>query len=168
MAWDEQAEARADKNVVIFWWRKGRPDVLNAAAKAGYDLVMAPVDYTYFDYPQALGEPGAPWEGNDNGPTSLSKVLSWEPVPDSFTPAEAAHVLGVEAAMWTEFIASERYLEFMAFPRVLGFAEVAWSPKGKRDEAEFNARLAPHLKALRARGINARSDQSDAFEFMTN
>ena len=46
MAWDEQAEAGADKSVVIMWWRKGRPDVLTAAAKSGYDLIMAPVDYT--------------------------------------------------------------------------------------------------------------------------
>jgi hexosaminidase len=167
MAWDEQAEAGADKSVVIMWWRKGRPDVLSAAAKSGYDLIMAPVDYTYFDYPQALGEPGAPWEGNDNGPTSIAKILSWEPVPDSFSPAEARHVLGVEAAVWTEFIASERYLEFMTFPRLLAFSEIAWSPKAKRDEAEFNIRLGPHLEGLRARGINARREQGDAFEFMT-
>ena len=108
---------------------------------------MAPVDYTYFDYTQASGEPGAPWEGNDNGPTSIGKILSWEPVPDSFSPAEARHVLGVEAAVWTEFIASERYLEFMTFPRVLAFSEIAWSPKAKRDEAEFNIRLARTSKA---------------------
>jgi hexosaminidase len=150
------------------WWRKGRPDVLSAAARSGYDLVMAPVDYAYFDYPQALGEPGAPWEGNDNGPTSISKILSWEPVPDTFTPTETRHVLGVEAAVWTEFISSERYLEFMTFPRLLAFSEVAWIPKGKRDEAEFNARLDSHIEALRSRGIHVRRDQGDAYEFMTN
>jgi hexosaminidase len=168
MAWDEQAEAGADKNVVILWWRKGRPDVLNAAAKAGYDLVLSPVDQVYFDYTQGPGEPGAPWEGNDNGPTSISKILKWEPIPDNFTPAESAHVLGIEAAVWTEFIRSERYLEFMTFPRLLAFAEVAWRPRGARDEQEFNARLEPHIDALRIRGINARRESGDAFQFMTN
>lgn len=168
MAWDEQAEAGADKNVVIFWWRKGRPDVLKAAAQAGYDLVLSPVDQVYFDYPQGPGEPGAPWEGNDNGPTSISKILAWEPVPADFTSVEAAKVLGVEAAVWTEFIRSERYLEFMIFPRLLAFAEVAWRPRGPRDEQEFTGRLQPYLDALRARGINARRESGDAFEFMTN
>jgi hexosaminidase len=168
MAWDEQAEAGADRKVVIMWWRKGRPDVLSAAAKSGYDLIMAPVDYTYFDYTQARGEPGAPWEGNDNGPTSIAKVLNWEPVPSSFSPAEESRVMGVEAALWTEFISTERYLEFMAFPRVLALSEVAWSPKQKRDEAEFNLRLAPHLTALRERGINARRDEGDGYEYITN
>ena len=40
------------------WWRKGRPDVLSAAAKSGYDLIMAPVDYTYFDYHPGAGRAG--------------------------------------------------------------------------------------------------------------
>ena len=168
MAWDEQAEAGASDDVVIQWWRKGRPDVLTAAAQRGSDLVMSPVDKVYFDYHQGPGEPGAPWEGNDGGPTSIAKILSWEAVPASFTPTQAAKVLGVEAAIWTEFIASERYLEFMTFPRLLAFAEVAWRPKGPRDEAEFNARLAPHVEALRAQGLDARRDEGDAYEFITN
>jgi hexosaminidase len=76
--------------------------------------------------------------------------------------------MGVEAALWTEFISTPRYLEFMAFPRLLAFSEVAWRPKSKRDEAEFHVRLAPHIEALRARGIHARRDEGDGYEFITN
>jgi hypothetical protein len=47
-------------------------------------------------------------------------------------------------------------------------SEVAWSAKQKRDEAEFNLRLAPHLTALRERGINARRDEGDGYEYITN
>jgi hexosaminidase len=142
--------------------------VLNAAAKAGYELIMSPVDQVYFDYTQARGEPGAPWEGNDNGPTSIAKILAWEPVPDSFTSDEAARVLGVEAAVWTEFIRTERYLEFMTFPRLLAFAEVAWRPRGPRDETEFTARLEPHIEVLRAKGINVRRGKGDGYEYIVN
>lgn len=168
MAWDEQAEAGASSDVAIEWWRKDRPDVLASAAGRGSDLVMSPVDKAYFDYHQGPGEPGAPWEGNDGGPTSIAKILSWEPVPDSFTPAQSAHVLGIEAAVWTEFIQSERYLQFMTFPRLLALAEVAWRPKGPRDDWEFEQRLQPHIEALRARGINARRSEWDAYEYITN
>jgi hexosaminidase len=168
MAWDEQAEAGAPKSVIVQWWRKDRPDVLNAAAKAGYDMVMSPANQTYFDYHQAPGEPGAPWEGNDGGPISIGKLLAWEPVPDSFTADEAARVLGIEAAVWTEFIRTERYLEFMTFPRLLAFAEIAWRPRGPRDEKEFNARLEPHVEALRAKGINARRNEGDGYEFIVH
>jgi len=168
MAWDEQVDAQAPKSVVIQWWRKGKPEVLTAAANAGYELVMSPADRTYFDYHQGQGEPGAPWEGNDGGPISIGKILAWEPVPSSFTPEQESHVLGIEAAVWTEFIETDRYLQFMTFPRLLAFSEVAWRPKGARDEKEFTARLEPHIEALREKGINARRGEWDAYEFIRN
>lgn len=168
MAWDEQVDADAPRSVVIQWWRKGKPEVLTAAAGKGYDMVISPANQLYFDYHQGPGEPGAPWEGNDGGPQSIGKMLAWEPVPDSFTAEQSARVLGIEAAVWTEFIASERYLEFMTFPRLLALAEIAWRPKGPRDEKEFSARLEPHIEALRAKGINARRGEWDAYEFITN
>jgi len=168
VAWDEQVEAHAPKSVIIQWWRRDRPDVLKAAVDAGHDVVISPADHLYFDYHQGPGEPGAPWEGNKGGPQSIAKMLAWEPVPDGFTAQDEAHVLGIEACVWTEFIESERYLEFMTYPRLLALAEIAWRPKGPRDEAEFNARLEPHIEALRAKGINARRGEWDAYEFITN
>ena len=168
MAWDEQVDANAPKSVVIQWWRRDKPEVRDAAARNGYDVVMSPADQLYFDYPQGPGEPGAPWEGNKGGPQSVAKMLAWEPVPDGYTPEQSAHVLGVEAALWTEFIATERYLQFMTFPRLLALAEIGWRARGPRDEAEFSKRLEPHVEALRAKGINARRGEGDAYEFITN
>lgn len=168
MAWDEQVDAHAPKSVVIQWWRRDRPDVLTAAANEGHDLVISPADELYFDYHQGPGEPGAPWEGNKGGPQSIEKMLAWEPVPESFTPEQSAHVMGIEGCVWTEFIATERYLQFMTFPRLLALAEIAWRPKGPRDDKEFEERLAPHIEALRAKGINARRGEWDAYEFITN
>jgi len=168
MAWDEQVEAHAPKSVVIQWWRRDRPDVLKTAAQRGHNLVVSPADQLYFDYHQGEGEPGAPWEGNKGGPQSIGKMLAWEPVPEGFTPEESARVIGIEACVWTEFIATERYLQFMTFPRMLALAEIAWRPKGPRDEPEFSKRLEPHIEALRARGINARRGEGDAYEFITN
>jgi len=168
MAWDEQVDAHAPRSVIIQWWRRARPDVLTTAANEGHDLVISPVDELYFDYHQGPGEPGAPWEGNNGGPQSIEKMLAWEPVPDSFTPGQSAQVLGIEACVWSEFIATERYLQFMTFPRLLALAEVAWRPKGPRDGEEFEQRLGPHIEALRAKGINARRGESDAYEFITH
>lgn len=168
MAWDEQVEAQAPKSVVIQWWRRDRPDVLTTAANEGHELVISPADELYFDYHQGEGEPGAPWEGNKGGPQSIGKMLAWEPVPDSFRPEQLSQVLGIEACIWTEFIATERYLEFMTYPRLLALAEIAWRPKGARDEKDFSDRLAPHIEALRAKGINARRGEADAYEFITN
>jgi hexosaminidase len=168
MAWDEQVEAHAPESVVIQWWRRDRPDILKTAAQRGHELVISPADQLYFDYHQGEGEPGAPWEGNKGGPQSISKMLAWEPVPEGFTPEESARVIGIEACVWTEFIETERYLQFMTFPRMLALAEIAWRPKGPRDEPEFSKRLEPHIEVLRAKGINARRGEWDAYEFITN
>jgi hexosaminidase len=168
MAWDEQVDAHAPKSVIIQWWRRDKPEVLTEAANEGHDLVISPADELYFDYHQGEGEPGAPWEGNKGGPQSIEKMLAWEPVPDGFTPEQSARVLGIEACIWTEFIATERYLQFMTFPRLLALAEVAWRPKGPRDDKEFEQRLQPHIEALRAKGIDARRGEWDAYEFITH
>jgi hexosaminidase len=41
----------------------------------------------------------------------------------------------------------------MAFPRLIGIAELAWSPKGQSWE-EYRQRLAAHGKHMEAMGIN--------------
>jgi hexosaminidase len=135
---------------------------------SGYELVISPADQLYFDDPQGPGEPGAPWEGNKGGQQSLAKMLAWEPVPDGFAPEESARVLAIEACVWTELISTERYLQFTTFPRLLALAEIAWRPKGRRDEAEFSKRLEPHIEALRAEGIKACRGEWVAYEFITN
>ena len=168
MAWDETAEAGVAQEVLIQWWRKDRPQVLDAAIRSGHDVVLSPVDELYLDYPQALGEPGAPWEGNDNGPTSTAKILSWEPVPQPYTRDEIRHIRGVEAALWTEFIRSERYMQFMLYPRLFAVADVAWRPAAPEKIPDFQSRVQAYLERLRVEGTHARRSAADAVEYMTH
>lgn len=168
MAWDEAKSAGLGRGAIIEWWRKSHPEARDEAVRAGYDVVLSPVDELYLDYPQALGEPGAPWEGNDNGPTSVEKIIAWEPIPAGYSAADAAHIKGVEASLWTEFVKSEPYLQFMLFPRLLAVSEVAWSPAGPRDPKAFETRLQPHIARLRAEGVNARRGFEDAVQYMTH
>ena len=75
---DEAFSAGVPATVTIQWWRKNRPEVRDAAVRDGHTLILSPVDQVYFDYPQGPGEAGAPWEGNDNGPISIAKILRWQ------------------------------------------------------------------------------------------
>jgi hexosaminidase len=162
MAWDETAEAGVGPEVTIQWWRKAWPEVHDRALANGVELVLSPVDQIYLDYAPGPGELGSPWEGNDNGPTSIGNILSWEPVPANVPEARLRQIAGIEAALWTQFIHTESFLQFMLYPRLLAVAEVAWRPRGPRDTAEFQRRLAPHVERLRAEGINARRHAGDA------
>ena len=65
--------------------------------------------------------------------------------------SDEADILGIEAPIWTETIATIAEVEFMAFPRIAAIAEIAWSPAGTRDHEEFFVRVAwlgAHLDAL--------------------
>ena len=86
--------------------------------------------------------------------TTLEEAYAWEPT--AIVPGLAeSDILGVEAPVWTETIATAAELEFMVFPRITAIAEIAWSPApadgAARDEASFRTRLAAlgtHLDAL--------------------
>ena len=56
-------------------------------------------------------------------------------------------------ALWTEWIANRDDLQFMMFPRLLGFAEIGWSPQSARRWPDYRVRLAQQGPRLDARGI---------------
>jgi hexosaminidase len=168
MGWDEVISAGLNADVIVQWWRLDKPEVMRKALDQGQSVVLSPADRMYLDYPQGLGEPGAPWEGNTGGPISLEKIAAWEPMPKDLTPAQQARILGVEAALWTEFVSTEEYFEFMLYPRLGAVAEVAWRKQANSTPAAFAERMAPHVARWRALGRNARGESGDAFKFMTN
>jgi hexosaminidase len=45
-------------------------------------------------------------------------------------------------------------VEFMAFPRLLGIAEIGWSPQGERKWEDYRQRLAVYGQRLSRMGIN--------------
>jgi len=124
-----------------------------AAARAGHDVVMAPQKPTYFDHYQAKNDREPIAIGGHN---SLPDVYAYEPVPRALKAAEAAHVLGAQAQLWTEFMPDPRHVEYMTWPRLCAMAEVLWSPTETRNYDGFKARLRMHLERLRALDVNFR------------
>jgi hexosaminidase len=62
-------------------------------------------------------------------------------------------VLGVEAELWTETIVTVDDIDYMLFPRVLGCAEIGWTPRERRQWEDYSLRLANHGQRLAAMGI---------------
>ena len=123
----------------------------------GGQLVMAPADVAYLDMKYDESSPlGLVWA---NGPTSVKESYLWDPadilpgVGDSAIPGDSA-ILGVEAPIWTETIATLDDLEFMAFPRIAAIAEIAWSPRRTKNFEEFAGRLAALGARLDILGVN--------------
>jgi hexosaminidase len=156
VAWDEACDFGVNNNTIIQWWRCLHPKVLNSAAKKGYQIIISPANYAYLDYPQALKEGGAHWEGLSNGPNSLELIYKWKPIPADFNQDMKDKIIGIEAAVWTEFISSQKRLEYMVYPRLSAIAEKAWTHEVNMDWKAFQKRLSIQYLRYKIAGFNYR------------
>lgn len=137
LGWDEILEGGLAPEATVMSWRGEKGGI--AAAKSGHDVVMSPSDPLYFNRYQD-GPEGQPQAGPYSINT-LKRVYNYRPVPDALTTQQAAHVLGSQFAVWTEFISSVEHLEYMLLPRMAGFSEAVWSNPDRKDFKDFKTRL---------------------------
>ena len=151
VGWDEILEGGLAPRATVMSWR-GEDGGIKAAV-AGHDVVMAPNSHTYFDYYQAdrRNEPLA-----NGGFIPLEKVYAYNPIPSALTEKQSDHVLGVQAQVWTEYISTPEYAEYMACPRVCALSEVVWTLSSRKDYKDFYSRLQEHLKRLKFLDVNFR------------
>lgn len=150
IGWDEILEGGLPANAAVMSWH-GTEGALKAS-KMGHDVVLAPQDSLYFDHLQSArqDEPGGQFPV-----TTLAMVYAFDPSPASLNAEEEAHVLGTEAALWTEYMNSPWELQHAIFPRLDALAELAWSPQSTRHFDGFLQRLPAQLQRYRALGIAA-------------
>jgi hexosaminidase len=151
IGWDEIIEGGLAPNAAVMSWRSEEGGIV--AAKAGHDVVMTPEQWCYFNYYESDDprEPLAHWSGC----IPLERAYAYEPLPAALSGEAAAHVLGTQFAIWTEYAPDQATVEYLAFPRACAHAEVAWS-KSHEDWEDFRARVSRHLRRLETLGVNFR------------
>ncbi len=154
IGWDEILEGGLAPGAAVSSWQGFAGGI--TAARAGHDVVMCPQTEVYLDWRQSESpdEPVPIAHAR-----TLEDVYRFEPVPAELTPEEAAHVIGAQANLWTETMDSARVVDYMAFPRLAAFAEVAWSAlpaPAERDWPDFEARMRAHYARLDALGVEYR------------
>jgi len=149
LGWDEILEGGLSPNAMVMSWRGTAGGI--EAAKLNHDVVMSPNDFLYLDYYQADPKTQPLAIG---GNLTLSKCYSFEPDLPELTEAEAKHIVGVQANLWTEYIGTPAYAEYMTFPRALALAEIGWSPKRPKNYTAFSNRVKKHLPVMDALKIN--------------
>jgi hexosaminidase len=149
IGWDEILQGGLPPRATVMSWQGTKGGI--EAAHQGHDVVMAPSPLMYFDHVQSARHdepPGRP------DVVSLGDVYAYEPVPGELDVAQARHILGAQANLWTEYMDTPQRIEHAAFPRVAALAEVLWSPKQSRNWQGFLARLPAQLDRYRALGID--------------
>jgi len=154
IGWDEILEGGLADGAAVSSWRGYQGGV--TAARAGHDVVMCPEQQVYLDHRQAAGEDEPMPIGYVR---TLEDVYRFEPVPPQLTEAEARHVLGTQANVWTEVMEDHARVDYQTYPRLVAFAEVAWSAlpaPAERDFAGFERRMTAHYARLDALGVDYR------------
>ncbi|KAF1017079.1 MAG: Beta-N-acetylhexosaminidase [Stenotrophomonas maltophilia] len=140
IVWEEGSVATMKPNAMLQLWNDDY--AIGAAVAKGHPLVLSPCSFLYFDHGNHAGQPGADWCTKEGVP--LKRAYAFDP-----TPFKTA--VGVEAALWTEFVHTDADTDARLWPRLAAVAEVSWSPAGQRDYAGFVQRLGalrPQLDAL--------------------
>jgi hexosaminidase len=153
IGWDEILEGGLAPNATVMSWRGEAGGI--AAAKQGHNVIMTPSSSAlYFDHSQARSDLEPLGIG---GFAPLSKVYSYNPTPAALTPAQNKFILGVQANLWTEYIATEKKVEYLLLPRLLALSEVAWTPLANKNYTDFSETRVPrHLAWFDKNGFNYR------------
>ena len=149
IGWDEILEGELAEGATVMSWR-GIEGGIKAAAK-GFDAIMTPYTFLYFDYFQSRERDKEPV--GIGGYLPLENVYSYEPL-DGITPGAEDHILGVQANLWTEYIPSNEHLEYMLLPRMCALSEIQWCNRDKKNYTRFDASLGHTFEILDAMGVN--------------
>ena len=133
IGWDEILEGGIAPNATIMSWR-GEAGGLEAV-RQGHDAIMTPNTYFYLDYYQSADVAGEPF--GIGGYLPVEKCYSYEPYPADMTDEQKSHIIGVQANLWTEYIAEADHLYYMLLPRLAALAEVQWCNADRKDWDRF-------------------------------
>lgn len=153
LAWDEVVNGTlSPQNTTVFWWRHDKPEILQQAIKAGFEVVLCPRLPLYFDFVQDSSHLiGRKWSGSF---VPLQNVYHFPTKAITDLPNANSLIRGIQANIWTEAIADEQQLDFKLFPRIAALAEAAWTKNEQKDLPGFNKRLKGHLKIYTDGGIS--------------
>jgi hexosaminidase len=149
IGWDEILEGGLAPNATVMSWR-GTSGAIEAA-KEGHDVILTPGSHCYFDHYQSEDENEPLAIG---GFLPLEKVYHFNPIPKELTEEESKYVLGAQGNVWTEYMKTEKQVEYMAFPRAVALSEVVWSSPENKNYSDFINRLEQYQKRLDQLDVN--------------
>ena len=148
IGWQNYDGVVEDKEgTVTEFWSTG-----NAKLKEGIKYVVSPADYAYMDMKYDANCPlGLQWAGYN----SIEDTYSWDPT----NYGDKENIVGIEACLWSETLANNDHLDYMAYPKILSHAEIGWTPKELRSWDTYKPRLIAHGERLENQGIEFNKDE---------
>lgn len=168
VGWDEIIEkGLKDKAAGMIW---NQPQKAQKASEMGHYSVMVLSAYNYFDAPES-NIPGELKAATWIKPISLEKAYRQNPMFTGLDEKYRPLMLGAAGALWSDqFIhgtilqelpllnenRSEKYFDYLAFPRMAALAEICWTPVKQQSWPEFEQRIKTHYNRYDQAGYGYR------------
>ncbi|WP_199136354.1 beta-N-acetylhexosaminidase [Pedobacter sp. ASV12] len=171
VGWDEIIEDGLKEKVVGMVWHD--PKKTFKAVENGHDVVLSLTKFCYFDMAES-NIPGEVKAATWVGLVPLEKVYQLNPLVPGLDEKYRQQVLGASATLWADqFIhgtllqeigplnenRSEKYFDYLTFPRLSALAEVVWTPLAQQNWEGFERRLASHYLRYQQAGYGFRLPQ---------
>ena len=140
IGWDEILDGGISKDAIVMSWRGSKGGI--EAARRGNRVIMTPSTHFYLDYYQAP-DPNTQEPLAIGGRVTLEQCYSFNPY-DRLTENQKQYIIGIQANMWTEYVAEYSHLQHMVLPRYAALAEDGWGGK-KEAYADFLSRVKESL-----------------------
>ena len=134
IGWNQILSEDLDKSTIIQWWL-GRKRELVKSAKQGRKLIISRMSHSYLDYNYLL--------------FPMHRFYNFDPIPRKLEVEYHKNILGIEAALWTEWVPNLNRLGWQVFPRLFASAEVGWTQKELKDYISFKLRIPALLEFLK-------------------
>ena len=142
IVWNDGLCDTLSRDAICQYWtpltKKG-PGQIAQYVNAGGRAILSPITRVYYDYPYAA--------------TPLKKTYGLPSLVRGVKKERRGDVLGVEAAIWTEWIDSEEKLFFNTLPRLAATSETGWSAQDHKQYGAFLKRLPPHFALYERLGL---------------
>ncbi len=148
IGWDEVAHADLNPGAVAQFWAEA--ENAKMAIEKGAQIIMSPAKKAYMDMKyDSTTELGLSWAGL----IPIDTGYIWDPA-NYVEGIERENILGIEAPLWTETVTEMDEIEYLVFPRLLGYAEIGWTPVNLRSWDDYQVRLEKQLPRLKVLNID--------------
>lgn len=149
MGWADIAAAELDKSAVAQFWQTKPTNALKAV-KQNVKILMSPANLAYMDMQyDSISPLGLHWAGY----LEVDKAYNWT-LEGNVEGIYKEDIIGIEAPLWAETIETMDDIEYLTFPRLLGYAELGWSPDKDNSWDEYKVRLGKQKTRFEFQEIN--------------
>lgn len=146
VGWNEILRAKNINNDVIGqYWLPGRDKATEEFLNNGGKIIMSKHESFYFDMSYAQ--------------IPLKTTYNFKSIFQSIKSESSHNIIGVEAPLWTEWVADREKLDCSLFPRMTALSEVCWTMEENKNMEDFLVRLNGFKRLLDACNVQYAEDE---------